>query len=158
LFKFFLIFLCACCSQAFAETNSIEAINANQQGINVIVKITMKNPVEKSPIGFSITNPARVALDFLETTNGLGKTAIDISMGDVRNVNLVEAAGRSRLVFNLNKPLNFATTIEKNAIIVTIDGSGGVATAVSSIGLPVEVASLPKQKKNIRDIDFRRGV
>ncbi|MDO8651068.1 MAG: type IV pilus secretin PilQ [Undibacterium sp.] len=155
--KFFLISLLMFSQLASAESNSIESITANQQGVNIIVKIGLKTPPVKSPLGFAISNPARIALDFADTTNGTGKTAIEIGMGDLRNVNLVEATGRSRLVFNLNKSLNYATTVEGNMVIVTIDGSGGIATAVNSVGLPV-VSATPKQvKQNLRDIDFRRG-
>lgn len=157
--KFFLIGLLTLSQLSFAQSNSIESVSANQQGVNLIVKITLKNPVIKSPLGFSISNPARIALDFADTSNGTGKTAIDIGMGDLRNVNLVEATGRSRLVFNMNKSLNYATTIEGNSVIVTIDGSGGIATAVNSVGLPVISASQSQSqvKQNLKDIDFRRG-
>ncbi len=144
-------------SSAFAQSNAIESITANQQGVNVIVKIVMKSPVSKPPLGFAISNPARIALDFADTSNGTGKSSSDIGMGDVRNVNVVEATGRSRLVFNLNKPLNYATTVEGNVVIVTIDGSGGVATAVNAAGLPVVSAPAAQKKQNLRDIDFRKG-
>ena len=156
--KFFLIGLLAFTQLAFAQSNSIESVTTNQQGANLIVKVTLKNPVAKAPLGFSISNPARIALDFADTSNGTGKTAIEIGIGDLRNVNLVEATGRSRLVFNMSKPLNYATTIEGNTVIVTIDGSGGVATAVNSVGLPVVSTSSAQIKQNLRDIDFRRGV
>ncbi|MFZ6646648.1 type IV pilus secretin PilQ [Undibacterium sp. TJN25] len=143
---------------AFAQSNAVQSITANQQGVNVIVKITLKNPVGKAPLGFAITNPARIALDFADTSNGTGKSTTDIAMGDVRSINVVEASGRSRLVFNLNKPLNYATAIEGNTVIVTIDGSGGIATAVNAIGLPVVAApALAPGKQSLRDIDFRRG-
>ncbi|MDO9191371.1 MAG: AMIN domain-containing protein, partial [Undibacterium sp.] len=155
--KFFLISLLAFSQFSFAQSNSIESIAANQQGVNVIVKIMLKNPLVKPPLGFAISNPARIALDFSDTSNGTGKTAIDIGMGDLRNVNVVEATGRSRLVFNLSKALNYATTIEGNSVIVTIDGSGGIATAVNSVGLPVNVAPAAQVRQNLRDIDFRRG-
>ncbi len=155
--KFFMIGLLAFSQLSFAQSNSIESISANQQGANLIVKITLKNPLVKSPLGFSITNPARIALDFADTSNGTGKSAIDIGMGDLRNVNVVEATGRSRLVFNLNKSLNYATAVEGNAVIVTIDGSGGIATAVNSVGLPVVSAASAPVKQDLRDIDFRRG-
>ncbi|GGC80749.1 type IV pilus secretin PilQ family protein [Undibacterium terreum] len=143
---------------AHAQSNAIESIVANQQGANIIVKIALKNPVVKPPLGFAITSPARIALDFADTSNGTGKSTTDIAMGDVRNVNVVEATGRSRLVFNLNKPLNYATAIEGNTVIVTIDGSGGIATAVNSAGLPVVSAPAAQTKQNLRDIDFRKGV
>ncbi|MBC3870468.1 type IV pilus secretin PilQ [Undibacterium oligocarboniphilum] len=146
------------CQLAMAQTNSIESVIANQQGANIIVKVSLKKPLAKLPTGFTIANPARIALDFADASNGTGKTNIDVNIGDVRSVTLVEASGRSRMIFNLNRPLNYAATIEGNALIVTIDGSGGVATAVNSQGLPVNADSAPAAKPMIRDIDFRRGV
>ncbi|NEX61463.1 type IV pilus secretin PilQ [Noviherbaspirillum galbum] len=142
---------------AFAQENAIESITASQQGANVIVKVTLKNPVTKPPIGFSITSPARIALDFSGTANGMSKSSQDIALGDVRSVNVVQAGDRSRLVFNLMRPLNYATTVDNNTVVVTIDGSGGVATAVNAAGLPVATKAAPAGKQALRDIDFRRG-
>jgi type IV pilus assembly protein PilQ len=151
-------FVCfsAVCSFALAQENAIESINANQQGSNVIVKIALKNPVTKPPIGFSVTNPARIALDFAGTTNGVGKSTQEIGLGDVRNVNVVQAGERSRLVFNLARPLHYATAVEGNMVIVTIDGSGGPATAVNAAGMPVATQA-DAGRQALRDIDFRRG-
>lgn len=145
-------------SISLAQENVIQSISANQQGANVIVKVTLKNPVTKPPIGFSITSPARIALDFAATANAIGKSVQQIGLGDVRNVNVVQAGDRSRLVFNLTRPLNYATAIEDNTVIVAIDGSGGPATAVNSSGLPIQNVQAVTGKQAIRDIDFRRGV
>lgn len=145
-------------SLAHAQENSIQSISANQQGANVIVKIALKNPVLKPPIGFSITSPARIALDFSSTANATGKSTQEIGLGDVRNVNVVQAGERSRLVFNLTRPLNYASVIEGNVVVVTIDGSGGIATPVDSSGVPVVGKAAPSGKQALRDIDFRRGV
>src|SRR5450830_1259607 len=144
---------------ASAQSNSIESVEANQQGSNIIVRVAMKKPLTKLPTGFSIANPARIALDFAEVANGTGKTSIDINTGDLRTVTLVEATGRSRMIFNLNKPLNYAAVIEGKMLIVTIDGSGGLATPTNSQGLPVNVdAPVMSTKPMLHDIDFRRGV
>jgi len=144
---------------AFAQSNSIESVVANQQGANIIVKIAMKNPLTKVPVGFSIASPARIALDFSDVSNGTGKTSIDINTGDLRTVTIVEATGRSRMIFNLNKPLNYATVIEGKFLVVTIDGSGGIATAANSQVLPANNdAPLLSTKPMLHDIDFRRGV
>ena len=140
-----------------AQENSIESISANQQGANVIVKIAMKNPVQKPPIGFSITSPARIALDFAGTGSSLKAPMQEVGIGDVRSVNIVQAGERSRLVFNLNRPLNYATAVDGSTVIVTIDGSGGVARAVNAAGVPVVQAAAPGGRPAIRDIDFRRG-
>ncbi|WP_338849932.1 type IV pilus secretin PilQ [Massilia sp. W12] len=145
---------------AWAQENAIESIKANQQGANVIIKIGFKDTPKELPRGFLVKDPARISLDFLGATNATGKNTQDISMGDVRNVNLVQAGDRSRLVFNLKRPLNYATIIEGKSVVLTIDGSGGVATAVSSAGIPVQAATppAPAGKQVLRDIDFRRGV
>lgn len=145
------------CGAASAQENAIQSINANQQGSNVIIKVLLKNPIVKPPVGFSITSPARIALDFSGTSNALGKSVQEIGLGDVHSVNVVQVGDRSRLVFNLTRPLNYATALEGNAVIVTIDGSGGVATAVGSSGLPVSATPAPVGRQALRDIDFRRG-
>ncbi len=140
------------------EANAIESITANQQGSNVVVNIAMRNAPQKLPIGFSITNPTRIALDFGATANATGKTSQDMNLGDVRGVNVVQAGERTRLVFNLKRPLNYATAIDGKSIIVTVDGSGAVAQAVNSAGLPVAPPTPPAAKRQVlRDMDFRRG-
>ena len=153
------IYLVMICGAATAQENAIQSITANQQGANVVVKVELKNPVAKPPIGFSITNPARIALDFAGTANATGKGVQDIGLGDVRNVNVVQAGERSRLVFNLARTLNYATTVDGNNVIITINGSGGLATAVNAAGLPVSSAqaNASSGRQALRDIDFRRG-
>jgi len=142
---------------AAASANAIEAISANQQGANLIVKIALKNAPDKLPINFAITNPPRIALDFGATVNATGKNTLEINQGDLRGVNLVQAGERSRLVFNLKRALNYATAIDGKNVILTIDGSGGAATAVDASGLPVAKAAAPAGKQLLRDVDFRRG-
>ena len=144
---------------ASAQDNAIESITANQQGSNVILKVQMKNPPAKLPIGFSITNPARIALDFGKTTNATGSSTRELNLGDLRSINVVEAGDRARLVLNLKRPLNFATAIDGNAVIVTVDGSGGVAQAVDARGLPIAAATpaAPPGRQAIKNLDFKRG-
>ncbi len=153
------IYLVAICGTVAAQENAIESISANQQGSNVVIRVAMKNPITKPPIGFSITNPARIALDFAGTANATGKGVQDIGLGDVRNVNVVQAGERSRLVFNLTRSLNYATAVDGNNVIITIDGTGGLATAVNASGLPVAPtqANVASSRQALRDIDFRRG-
>ncbi len=149
-----------------AQENAIESISANQQGANVIVKIAMKNPLQKPPIGFSITNPARIALDFAGTSKQPEDAVQEVGIGDVRSVNVVQAGERTRLVFNLNRPLNYATAV---------DGKyrhrhdrrhrrrrprGQCGRRPGAAGSPVAQAApagAPAGKPAIRDIDFRRG-
>lgn len=160
-FKYAFTFVCLTmlCGTSFAESNAIESIATNQQGANVVIAVTMKNPMSKPPLGFSITNPARIALDFAGVTNATGKSSQKISLGDVRSVNIVQAGERTRLVFNLSRSLNYATAVDGKTVVVTIDGSGGVPTALNASGLPVPAAAIASNSGSqaIRDIDFRRG-
>lgn len=142
---------------AMAQENAIESITASQQGSNVVVNIAMKNAPTKLPIGFSITNPSRIALDFGATMNATGKSSQDVNLGDLRAINVVQAGERTRLVLNLKRPLNYAAAIDGKSVIVTVEGSGGVAQAVNSAGLPVAAAPRAAARQSLRDMDFKRG-
>lgn len=161
-----LLCLAMVCGVSAAEDNAIESISTNQQGANVVIAVNMKNPVVKPPLGFSITNPSRIALDFASVSNATGKSSQNISLGDVRSVNIVQAGERTRLVFNLTRSLNYATAVDGKSVIVTIDGTGGLPTALNAVGLPAAAPSSPMAapvmasangSRAIRDIDFRRG-
>ena len=150
---------------ALAQDNAIQSITAVQQGAGVVVQVTLKNPIGKQPIGFAITNPARIAVDFPLTTNATGKMLQEIKLGDVRNVNIVQADDRSRLVFNLKRPLNFATEVKGNVVTLTIDRSDGLPDTKPS--MPMAGVATPAQSisgavaesktGSLNNIDFRRG-
>ena len=150
-------------AQPQAQDNAIESISATQQGANVIVNIAMKNAPTKLPIGFLISNPARIALDFGATGNATGKNTQELNVGDVRTINVAQAGERTRLVLNLKRALNYAAAIDGKSVIVTIEGSGGVAQAVNARGLPVQQVSVASSgagagaRQMLRDLDFKRG-
>lgn len=146
--------------QVMAQDNAIESITANQAGGKVILNIGMKNPVAKPPIGFSITNPSRIALDFGATTNGTGKSMQDINLGDVRSANVVQAGPRTRVVLNLKRALNYATVVDGKTVVVTIEGSGAPVQGVNASGVVVPPADAPVASAGpqlLRDLDFKRG-
>lgn len=143
---------------ALAQDNAIESITANQQGNNVIVNVALRNAPTKLPIGFSITNPTRIALDFGATANATGKTSQDVNLADLRAINVVQAGERTRLVLNLKRPLNYAMAVDGKSVIVTIDGSGGAAQAVDRQGIPVAaVQPMPAGRQLLKNLDFRKG-
>ncbi len=143
-------------AQAQLQQNAIESITATQQGPNVVLNIGMREALPKPPIGFSITNPARIALDFGATSNATGKSAQDINLGDVRSLNLVQAGERTRLVLNLARPLNYSTAVDGKSVRVTVEGPGG-AQAVAAAAAPAASAPAPAARQMLRDLDFRRG-
>src|ERR1700720_4577815 len=92
--------------QALAQAgNSIEGLTVSKGSSGrTVVKFTLKAPLANPPAGFAINNPPRIALDFPDTGNALGRTAQDVGDPALRSVNVVQAGNRTRVVFNLNKP------------------------------------------------------
>jgi len=96
------------------EGNSIEAINiVGQQDGNIVVKIMLKQPLANPPAGFKINSPPRIAFDFPNTDNALGKNSQEVGDGVLRNMNIVQAGDRTRVVMNLAKPLGYDAKVER---------------------------------------------
>ena len=93
-------------AQADAQ-NSITALSASSVGSGVtVIKVELSQPLSNSPAGFTVNTPPRIAFDFPNTANGLGKSSQDFTEGDLRSANIVQAGTRTRLVVNLNQMLS----------------------------------------------------
>jgi type IV pilus assembly protein PilQ len=142
---------------ALAQPNSIESVTSSQQGATTVVRIDLKSAPSQPPNGFSIGNPPRVALDFADTQNAIGRNSIDLEQGDVRNVAVAQAGGRARLVLNLKRSLSFATRVEGNSVFVTLDPPASTASAGDSARSYSFASAATSARASLRDIDFRRG-
>ena len=142
---------------ATPQANGIEAIAvAGQQGGNIIVKITLRQPLANPPAGFTINNPPRIAFDFPDTDNALGKTTQEVGDGELRNMNIVQAAGRTRLVMNLAKPVGYDTKIDGKTVLITLQTSAP-STAGAAVTSHFAEAKPDDSRHTLRDISFRRG-
>jgi len=156
-----------------AANNSIERIDATQTGAGVFLTIELKGAVSSVPNSFSVTNPARVALDLPGTVNNLGRNAIEINQGDLRSVNVVQAQGRARVVLNLRRPLTYTVSLKGNAVQVALGANpegptfpatpapaapptAAAAPATPPGAAPMAMAPTP-EPRSIRTLDFRRG-
>jgi type IV pilus assembly protein PilQ len=146
-----------------APRNAIEAINfSSQQGGRVIVKVTLKDALAGVPQGFAVTNPPRIALDFPDTSNALGRTQIEAGEGDLKSISVVQTANRTRLVMNLARNLTYTTATEGKLVVVTIDGGTAptiVPGAQSTSPSTRFAEAIPgtAERQSLRDVDFRRG-
>ena len=139
-----------------APANSIEALDVTQQGGKVVVRITTKEPLRTVPPNFAVASPARIAFDFVNTANALGRSSQDIGQGELRSMNIVQGADRSRLVLNLRRPVSHEATLEGRTLLVTL--SEAVTTAQPPSGQVAHFAQGTTDAKHvIRDVDFRRG-
>jgi type IV pilus assembly protein PilQ len=167
----------AAVAQNAADTvggNSIERIDATQTGAGVFLTIQLKDAVAAVPNSFSVTNPARVALDLPSTVNNLGRNSIEINQGDLRSVNVVQAQGRARVVLNLRRPLAYTLSTKGSVVTVALGASADAPTfpaapdaAPADAAAPAPAATAPapaapriaatSEARSIRAVDFRRG-
>jgi len=167
-----------------AGGNGIERIDASQSGAGVYLTIQLKDAPAAVPNSFSVTNPARVALDLPATANNLGRNSIEINQGDLRSVNVVQAQGRARVVLNLRRPLTYTLTVKGNSVVVALGVTPDAPTFPAASAAPVaapapmaaaEPAAAPPpsptaaapavaqrmaqtpEPRSIRTVDFRRG-
>ncbi len=143
-----------------AQSNAIESVSSVQQGNATMLRIQMKSAPKAVPGSFSIANPPRLALDFPDTANGVGQSAVELAQGDVRSVNVVQSGGRARMVLNLRRAVTHTAAIEGNAIVVTMEPvASGPAPASTSAGIGAYTFAKGDDRTQhaLRDIDFRRG-
>lgn len=145
----------AASSLAWAQ-GSIENISGAMQGGVEIVRIDFSEPVSALPTGFVTQSPARIALDFPDTTSAMGKSAVQINQGNIRSANLVQAPGRSRVVLNLKQASSYRTELQGKSVLVYLDNNS--APAVATTSQPVSFAeNANTEVMAIKDVDFRRG-
>ena len=137
--------------------NSIQSLSvSSSSGGKLVLKVGLKNAPAKSPLSFTITTPPRIAFDFPDTVNGLGKSMQEFGEGELRSANIVHAGKRTRLVVNLNQMLVYDTRIEGNNLLITLQGKAADASD-SAAAVRFAEAQPSVQKYGLRDIDFSRG-
>jgi type IV pilus assembly protein PilQ len=145
--------------QARAQAaNSLEGLTVSKgTSGRTVVKFTLKSPLANPPAGFAINNPPRIALDFPDTGNGLGRSAQEVGDAALRSLNVVQAGNRTRVVFNLNAPQTFETQVEGNTVLITLTEQGTVAANAQTAVSRFAEARPGESTHVLRDVDFRRG-
>jgi type IV pilus assembly protein PilQ len=145
------------------DANSIQSLSVSGAvGGKLVIKVGLKSALANPPAGFSINTPPRIAFDFPNTANGLGKSTQEFGEGALRSANIVQAGNRTRLVVNLNEMLSYDTQIEGNTLLITLQGknrdtSALLGDALSPIATRFAEAKPNAQQHSLRDIDFHRG-
>ena len=139
---------------AHAE-NSIQAVSGSVQGGLEVIRIEMAEPLTAVPAGFSIQSPARIALDFQSVSNSVGRSAIEINLGNMRSANVIQSGERTRVVLNLKTSTAYKAEIQGKSLLIVLDSQAVTAPAVAAA--PVFAENRNRDTLPLRDIDFRRG-
>ena len=138
-------------TNARAELNAITGIEAIHNGSALTLRIPMRQAPAELPGSFSTTSPPRIVLDFPDTLNATGQTRRVFDAGELRYADLIQAAGRTRIVLNLKRAQQFSMRVTGQTLTVTL-ADEKVGSAQSA-----RAANLVTEKNAIIDMDFRRG-
>lgn len=140
-----------------AELQKIDV--AALPGDKVELKLSFNEPVA-NPRGYTIEQPARIALDLPGVSNKLGQKSRELGVGNARSVTVVEAKDRTRLIVNLTTLAPYSTRSEGNSLFLVVgDSSARPASAITS----APITSLATKQlalsgsRSINGIDFQRG-
>lgn len=137
--------------------NSIKEMTTIRQGTDIVVKVVTQQPLGEAPAGFAVTNPARIAFDFSEMKNGLGKTGMDFAEGSLHSANIIEVGSRLRLVLNLSANMNYSTRLENDGFYIVLSPIDRVSDTMDGKTVRFAEETITNKPHSIEDIVFRRG-
>ncbi len=135
---------------------------ASLPGDRVELKLSFDEPVA-APRGYTIEQPARIALDLPGVSNQLGVKNRELGVGNARSVTVVEAKDRTRMIVNMTSLVPYSTRVQGNELYVVLGESpAGTASVAATAQVPTAVTAPapvphPLASNTIQDIDFQRG-
>lgn len=137
-------------------TNKIESVDfSTLPGGRVAIRIKTTQPLANPPAGFTLNNPARIALDFPKVANGLAKSNLIAEQGALKSVTLAQAKERTRMVLNLSKNVGYNTTVSGNDVTILLQTNEANVTA--TVETKFAEAKIGNQQIAISNVDFARG-
>ncbi len=113
--------------------------------------------------GYTIEQPARIALDLEGASSALKSKYHKIGMGNARTAIVVGAKDKTRVIINLTELTGYSTRVEGNSLFVLIGQQELASTTAQTDSILNEDESAYIQKNSseagsrIVDVDFRRG-
>jgi type IV pilus assembly protein PilQ len=133
---------------AGSQLTAIEVQPRDGQAIEVRLRTTGPAP---QPQSFTVDRPARLSVDLPDVSLALTSRRIDVGAGGVDNIVAVEANGRTRVVFNLDSVVPYATRVDGDSVVVSLGASPQGAAASPAARADVGVS------RRVSGIDFRRA-
>lgn len=148
--------------QPVLQAVDISPLAGNRLQIRFRLSGTPKGP----PSSFTINEPARIVLDFLDTRNGLSARQQSINVGVADKISVLEGADRTRASLNLARLVPYSVQVQGDSVVLTLSNAGTAAakTPAPTPGASVAAAASSRRSeapisvsRNIGDVSFRRG-
>lgn len=137
----------------------IRSVSGGVYSNSEIVRVEFSESLKSTPPGFAIQSPARIALDLVGASNGLGSSIVELNQGNVRSVNVVDVGDKTRLVLNLKQAVPYRAEVDGRVLMIILDESKeSVNPGRSQSGVASHFSdSVNQDVLAIKDIDFRRA-
>lgn len=122
-------------------------------GDKVELKLAFDEPIT-APRGYTIEQPARIALDLPGVKNKLGTKNLELGAGNARSVSIVEAQDRTRLIINMSSLSPYSTRAEGKYLYIVVGENVSASAPVANTPIVKPYAA---QQRGISNIDFQRG-
>lgn len=139
-----------------AGSNNIKGIRYSRLPGNRLQVVIQMDHTPLAPKTFSITNPARISLDFSDTGVTMASRTVSIKQGAVVSATAIEAEGKSRVVLNLVKPVAYKTAVEENSYVLTLESPTVIRAEAGGTQTTHFEGKTVHGKYSLKDIDFRR--
>lgn len=144
--------------EANDSANKIEKVDfSSLPGGRVAVKVTTSQPIQNPPPSFTLNNPARIALDFPNTANGLNKSSLGVDQGPLKSISIAQAKERTRMVLNLSKAVAYNTTVSGNEATIVLQTGVANTQAAESVVTKFSEPVAGGQTHSVTNVDFMRG-
>lgn len=115
------------------------------------------------PTGYTIEQPARIALDLSGVTSGLPAKHHPLGSGNARSVTVVEAGDRTRVIVSMGELVSYSSRVIGNSLYVLVGAEDDGLVSDHSQETYTASASSPSTSQFddefpvIEEVDFRRG-
>ena len=143
-------------AQAGPTVTDIEFSSRPGSKFEVRVEFDQTPPDMKA---YTIEKPARIAIDFPDTTSSLDRKRFSLPYGNATGVVVLESGDRTRMVLNLVKLVPYSTRIEGNNMYLVV-GQGGAQEYMKQTAdphtIPGKVDKVAEIVSEITDLQFQR--
>ncbi len=157
---------------AAAETGSVvlQGVDISPlAGNRLQLRFRLSAPPKGPPSSFTINEPARIVLDFLDTTNGLSARQQPINVGVADKISVLEGADRTRASLNLARLVPYNVQVQGNMVVLTLENAGAAParTPAPTPAAAVKAAAASSRRadaegpvttlRTVSDVGFKRG-
>lgn len=109
------------------------------------------------PKGYTIEQPARIALDLEGVDSKLKKKKHMLDIGNAKSAVVLESNGRTRFILNMTELSGYSTRIDGNSLLVEVGDSSSKDYLKSTKSVLEFSAEKNVGKRAVNNIDFQRG-